>query len=348
MRVQTAAQRRLPDGDLPFTLADLRAAVPRHCFEPSTARSLLHLGLDLAGLAALQGLAWWVDHWALWLLLWPLMGLLCWAIFLVAHDCGHGAFSAARWVNTLVGQLVSSPLLVPYHGWRISHRIHHQNVGNLDRDATWFPLTESQRRALPWYARVMRYRLFLLVFPFYLLRNTPGRLGSHFDASGPLFRPCERAAVRSSVLLCGVALTGLVAAGVILGPVAVIKSWLGPYVWFCIWLDMVTYLHHTDASVPWYRGEEWSFLRGALSTIDRSYGPFEMLHHHVGTHVAHHLFAGIPHYHLREATRAIRPILGEHYRSSREPILRSLLATIRACQAVPERGGRVYYQPGGR
>lgn len=32
---------------------------------------------------------------------------------------------------------------------------------------------------------------------------------------------------------------------------------------------MLTYLHHSDPTVPHYRNKEWSFLRGALATVDR-------------------------------------------------------------------------------
>jgi fatty acid desaturase len=52
--------------------------------------------------------------------------------------------------------------------------------------------------------------------------------------------------------------------------------------------------------------------QGALSTIDRTYGRvIDYLHHDIGTHVVHHiLFTAIPHYHLREATAAVKPLLG--------------------------------------
>ncbi len=45
-------------------------------------------------------------------------------------------------------------------------------------------------------------------------------------------------------------------------------------------------------------------MRGGLSTIDRDYGLFNKVHHDIGTHVVHHLFPQIPHYHLTEATEA--------------------------------------------
>ena len=32
---------------------------------------------------------------------------------------------------------------------------------------------------------------------------------------------------------------------------------------------MLTFLHHSDPTIPHYRGKEWSFLRGALATVDR-------------------------------------------------------------------------------
>jgi omega-3 fatty acid desaturase (delta-15 desaturase) len=69
-----------------------------------------------------------------------------------------------------------------------------------------------------------------------------------------------------------------------------------------MWLDLVTYLHHHGShDLPWYRGEEWSYLRGGLTTVDRDYGWINNIHHDIGTHVIHHLFPQIPHYHLVEA-----------------------------------------------
>ena len=50
-----------------------------------------------------------------------------------------------------------------------------------------------------------------------------------------------------------------------------------PYWIFVMWLDAVTYLQHHGSSdpkekLPWYRGEEWSYLRGGLTCLDRDYG----------------------------------------------------------------------------
>lgn len=36
-----------------------------------------------------------------------------------------------------------SSILVPYHGWRISHRTHHSNHGHAENDESWHPVTKS-------------------------------------------------------------------------------------------------------------------------------------------------------------------------------------------------------------
>ena len=58
---------------------------------------------------------------------------------------------------------------------------------------------------------------------------------------------------------------------------------------------MITLLQHTHLSLPHYDDKEWDWLRGALCTVDRSYGPFlNVMHHHIAdTHVAHHLFSQV-------------------------------------------------------
>ena len=73
---------------------------------------------------------------------------------------------------------------------------------------------------------------------------------------------------------------------------------------------MLELLTQVWSSIP----QEWSYLRGGLSTLDRDYGVFNKIHHDIGTHVVHHLLPQIPHYNLCEATEAVKPVMGPYYR----------------------------------
>lgn len=56
---------------------------------------------------------------------------------------GHQSFSNNRQLNDLVGNITHSSILVPYHGWRISHRTHHANHGHVENDESWHPMTKK-------------------------------------------------------------------------------------------------------------------------------------------------------------------------------------------------------------
>ncbi|CAL1538802.1 unnamed protein product [Lymnaea stagnalis] len=86
----------------------------------------------------------------------------------------------------------------------------------------------------------------------------------------------------------------------------VIYHWGVPTFIFASYMVVITFLQHTEENIPWYSNDTWEFVRGQLSTIDRSYGWSNFFIHSVNTHQIHHLFPKIPHYHLLEATLAFR------------------------------------------
>jgi omega-6 fatty acid desaturase / acyl-lipid omega-6 desaturase (Delta-12 desaturase) len=107
----------------------------------------------------------------------------------------------------------------------------------------------------------------------------------------------------------------------------------------------ITFLQHTDPSLPHYTAETWTFTRGASSTIDREFGFIgrHLFHGIIETHVLHHFVSTIPFYHAEEATEAIKPIMGKHYKSDTEggPLgfLSSLWRSSRMCQWVEQSEG---------
>ncbi|KAE8664430.1 Omega-6 fatty acid desaturase, endoplasmic reticulum [Hibiscus syriacus] len=103
---------------------------------------------------------------------------------------------------------------------------------------------------------------------------------------------------------------------------------------------MITYLQHTHPALPHYDSSEWDWLRGALSTVDRDYGILNKVFHNItDTHIAHHLFSTMPHYHAMEATNAIKPILGEYYSFDGTPVYKALFREAKECVFVePDQG----------
>jgi omega-6 fatty acid desaturase / acyl-lipid omega-6 desaturase (Delta-12 desaturase) len=79
----------------------------------------------------------------------------------------------------------------------------------------------------------------------------------------------------------------------------------------------ITFLQHTDGSLPHYSNSAWTFARGATATIDRDLGFIDthLFHDIIGTHVCHHLVSTIPFYHAGEASIAIRKVMGGDYRA---------------------------------
>src|SRR5258707_2820129 len=62
----------------------------------------------------------------------PAAGFLV-RLFMIQHDCGHGAFFRHRLANDWVGRVIGVLTLTPYDFWRRTHAIHHASSGHLDR-----------------------------------------------------------------------------------------------------------------------------------------------------------------------------------------------------------------------
>ena len=89
----------------------------------------------------------------------PAAGFLV-RLFMIQHDCGHGAFFRAQLANDWVGRVLGIVTLTPYDVWRRSHALHHATTGNLDRrgigDIDTLTVGEYQRAFVA--GRRLRYR----------------------------------------------------------------------------------------------------------------------------------------------------------------------------------------------
>ncbi|KAJ1688694.1 hypothetical protein LUZ63_012849 [Rhynchospora breviuscula] len=338
----------------PFKIGEIRAAIPPHCWVKSPWRSMSYVLRDLVVIAALAAMAMHLDSClVMWPFYWLAQGTMFWALFVLGHDCGHGSFSDNATLNNIVGHFLHSSILVPYHGWRISHRTHHQNHGHIERDESWHPLTEKTYKSLEKSTKWLRFTFPypLLAYPIYLWYRSPGKSGSHFSPSSDLFVPHEKRQVLTSTFCWSMMIALLLGLSWTVGVIPVLKLYGVPYLVFVMWIDLVTYLHHHgQPNLPWYRGQEWSYLRGALTTVDRDYGWINNIHHDIGTHVIHHLFPQIPHYNLVEATKGAKPVLGKYYREPQKSgplpvhLFWVLMRSLRVDHFVSDEGEVVYYQ----
>ncbi|GFP57713.1 oleate hydroxylase FAH12 [Trichoderma asperellum] len=372
---------KVPD----FTIKDIRDAIPKHCFQRSALRGYYYILRDMACLAA----TFYVFHnyvtpelipskparAGLWALYTVLQGLFGTGLWVIAHECGHGAFSDYKTLNDFTGWVLHSALLVPYFSWQISHRKHHAATGNMERDMVFVPRTrEEQATRLGKLVHEMSelaedapaYTLFMLImqqlvgWPNYLLTNVTGHnyherqregrgKGKHNGAGGGVnhFNPSSPLYENRDALLIVYSDIGLILAGTALYYLGTTFGWYNlaiwyfiPYLWVNHWLVAITFLQHTDPTLPHYTGEQWNFVRGAAATIDREMGFIgrQLLHGIIETHVLHHYVATIPFYNADEATDAIRPIMGQHYRSDTKDgaigFIRAMYRSARMCQWV--------------
>ena len=78
--------------------------------------TLLPLGICLCGLWVSQEHGWMLRIMATV----PAAGLMM-RLFMIQHDCGHGAFFSSRRANDLVGGVLGVLTLAPYAYWRRTH-----------------------------------------------------------------------------------------------------------------------------------------------------------------------------------------------------------------------------------
>ncbi|KAJ1957724.1 hypothetical protein GGI12_004943 [Dipsacomyces acuminosporus] len=356
-----------------FTIKELRDAVPKHCFERDTLRSFSYVAYDLCGVVFFAVGATYIHLLPLylrplaWLAYWICQGVVCTGIWVLAHECGHGAFTANQTVNNITGWFLHSALLVPYYSWRHTHSQHHKHSNHIHLDEVFVPKTKSQlglqdKPSTPaWIADSVFedspiYSVYQLVaqslfgWPLYLYRNASGpkyaRGASHFNPNAVIFRPHHYWPVIIGDIGVLITVGVLVYASCIYSPLTVFFYYGMPYLMVNFWLVTITFLQHTDALLPRYDDDSWNFVRGALSTIDRDYGWIlnTCLHHINDTHVAHHIFSQMPHYHAEEATRHLKKKLENYYYFSEQNVFVSLYESIRRCRFIEDTGSVRFFR----
>ncbi|KAG9073086.1 Delta(12)-fatty-acid desaturase [Linnemannia hyalina] len=385
---ETATKQQYERNYVPmeFTIKEIRDAIPAHLFVRDTTKSIMHVVKDLVTIAAVFYCATFIDtlpslalRIPAWIAYWIIQGTVMVGPWILAHECGHAAFSDSKTVNTIFGWVLHSALLVPYQAWQMSHSKHHKGTGSMTKDVVFLPATRSYK-GLPApaeqqkqdelnntqehhhdhhesiFAETPIYTLGSLIFvltfgwPLYLFINFSGPVHAHwinhFQTIAPLYEPHQAKNIFYSN--CGiVAMTSILTyLSILFSPLTVFMYYGIPYLGVNAWIVCITYLQHTDPQVPHFRDNVWNFQRGAACTVDRSFGTIvNHLHHHIGdSHQCHHMFSQMPFYNAVEATKHLKAKLGKYYIFDDTPIAKALYRNWRECRFVEDEGEVVFYK----
>ncbi len=350
--------------DIP-SMKEFKSVIPSKFFDSQTLTSLGYLlqSLIIQAFVIAIGLAipFTQRMIPIWILYAFLSGTTAMGFWVIAHECGHGAFSKNRILETITGYLLHSLLLVPYFSWQRSHAVHHRFTNHITDGETHVPLVidgngisekvGGEKELL--FSRALgkiKYGVLQLVlhlifgWPAYLLTGSTGGLkygtSNHFWPRKPFSRALWPTIWAKKVWISdigvAVVIIGLIVLVVKHGIFPIIGMYIGPLLVVNCWLVIYTWLHHTDSDVPHLSNSEFSFMRGAFLSIDRPYGKIiNFLHHHIGSsHVVHHVCPNIPHYHAKEATLTIKKEFNKAYLFNPDPIWKAIWNIACNCVAV--------------
>jgi omega-6 fatty acid desaturase (delta-12 desaturase) len=238
----------------------------------------------------------------------PTAGLLV-RVFIVQHDCGHGACFRSRRLNDLVGKFCSLLTFTPYAHWRRQHNGHHGHWNNLDLREAGADLY-STCATVEEYQALSRWRRFTfravrhpimahviippMVFLFYY------RL--------PFDTPKTWARERRSIYLTNLSVTALLATlMLLLGfwqvllvqiPVVALTSIIG--------VGLFSLQHRFEDTV-WARQGDWEVTKAALQGSSYLKLPrvLQWFTGNIGFHHIHHLSPRVPNYRLEDCHNAI-------------------------------------------
>ena len=249
--------------------------------------------------------------------------------------------------------------MVPYFSWKISHRNHHANTGSIENDEVFVPPRRSEFsskemiRETPIYSA---YLIFLMLtvgwMPGYLFLNAAGprkyynKANSHFNPYSDLYEKEHF----WQIVISDIGMIFFLSLYIWIIYTFGFGAWLSyffvPYMIVNFHLVLITYMQHTDVYMPHYDEKEWTWLRGALCTVDRSFGSVlnYFFHHITDTHVAHHLFSSMPFYHAEEATEHVKKVLGKYYMKDDTPIAVALWRSFRHCKFIEDGSHIAFYK----
>jgi len=286
---------------------DFRKALPKELIQRLTRRSpwraTLPILLDFAviALALSVALAYWFSL-PVTILCVLIIGVKQHALFVIAHDAAHYLLYDNRMINDLVGRVCATVQGLSMCTYRVIHRLHHNNLyGELDPDTAlhggyprgkWY-LIRKLLKDLSGLTAWKTYAYFLGGAP---ALNTRTNVALRpLDDTSPKLKG-EARNDRNVVIVFHLVMLGVFAwSGYLL---QYLVLWILPLVTVVqAILRLRAISEHgatTDFSSP---------LTAARTNVAPAWLAWLIFPHHVNYHIEHHLYASVPHYHLRELHR---------------------------------------------
>jgi len=273
--------------------------------DPSTLRSWVELGITVGPFVILWVMAWIslsVSYWLTFAIA-VVNGAFLLRLFVIQHDCGHGAFFNNRNLSDWLGRVLGVLTLTPYDVWRRTHAIHHGAAGNLARrgigDVHTLTVTEYVQLSP---LNRLKYRLYR--HPIVLFGLGPGYLFLLQNRvplglmKGPRYWVSAMGtnAALLAVLAIMVYFGGLMPVLLIFLPSTLLAATAG------VWLF---YVQHQFEDTQWDAEEDWQLHDAALHGSSHYVLPsvLQWLSANIGIHHVHHLYSRIPFYRLPEVLR---------------------------------------------
>ncbi len=269
--------------------------------DPSLPRSLWQLTSSAVLLVAtwiLMYLSLRVSYWLTLALAVPAAFFLI-RLFIIQHDCGHGAFFKSPKVADAVGSIIGVFTLTPYHYWKKTHAMHHATSGNLEHRGFGdiSTLTVDEYLARGWWGR-LKYRLYRHPVTLFVVGPAFQFVVKHRI---PTIVPRAWKRERFSIVWTDIVLAGFVATmALTVGLKAFLLVHLPFQLLSCslgVWLF---YVQHQFEPTYWEHDERWQYEQAALQGSSYYQLPrvLQWLTGNIGIHHIHHLNARIPNYRL--------------------------------------------------
>lgn len=303
--------------DISEDLRGIRGTISTYLFKSDIKKALLYLLIALGFYTFSLSISYIIfkyNFYYLYPLAWFLGGMGVTSIFVLGHDCAHGAFFKSNKLNDLIGHLALLIPMYPYHAWKFSHNAHHRhtnllkmNSSDIYYDNAWTPLTVRQYKALnrmkPGKARTYRWGRYFP--PFGAIMHN---ILTHFYPDK--FNVIQRKKVLFSYITLSISFIVISSTIYYLTKsiFAIFHLYLLPAIFFSFWMSLYTYQHHTSENMKFYSEDEWNPYKGQINSTYNSISPYwlSILHLNIDIHTPHHLSTAIPCYHLREAYSEIK------------------------------------------